>query len=1803
MRVSFFSNLFLSLLLLFPICVAKNKFLQQIHFAPPLNSLVLQQTFSSKQLERDFLNSNHQLLSPPYFSGPSDPDYYISLTNGVADIQLSYVFIPDQNYTIEDYVLQPNIGNPDIFTEEDLSIEYVEDTSNGFLAYNVTVDIDLNKWTGISAFSLSALNLTTQEVVSTSTTADLVVLGITFYYTNSTGNNVLVGGANYPLKLATEDIQINSNFNLNVFIQFLDRTTSDTATSRPLSDVSISTESLSGQVSFSSECEALSGQWDGNDVDLPEGCGLGFTDFDLAGDYIGPYFGFDFNPYVNGTFTVLYEWNELLFGSDIEFDGYGTFITVNLEGEVPPLVKQISPNGPFTSSGGDQVTLYVENLPQTPVALQSWTYFLEILFSAGTAPATYIEGSAIAFSNGTAGLTFSLPSGEGTNVSWNLTVTKETGELLSAADLTNPTYLFNFTDVLEIFSIEPNSGPEEGGTTVSLIGDFPGAEGGEINVMIDGVLIDSSLILNASKSNVTFITPPKQDIGENFEVSIVVSIDGLASNGLTFTYLPTILLESMTPTTGPVGGGTQVTLTGVFPEFDPTVSNTGIYFSGVRINPSLIASYNTTHIIFNTPSQVDIGSSSVYTYQISVQVNGISSNSISFVYESPIQIISITPSSGDVLGGTEVTLQGTFSAYDPATSVLYFGGQIIPSAEIEFNETTLVFITPPLSEVGSAYTQNVYVVIGILESNKVQYTYQDIGSTIGIVGGGGSYDSSGNYLVGICSDSLYRASISSGVRFQNPVYTWSLTFQESPVDILSSNGVVTTGEVLYIPYSSFPEQDVPYTLTLSIQTSYATFSQSLTIIQLSFQRIGVFINDPSTRSIANPNVTLTIPAELFVPGCSESALVINSTAMTYVWLFREQAYVFSYENQTAPELEVSPTLLGREFHIPQNLMEYGSFSLSLTAYLTENTTIRGSDSTTVRISPAKLIPRINGGEYSQLISETEDLTVSAARSRDPDVLDSDGTSGLSYSWSCRYAWDETMQDALVCGDSLLPPSSRTDVEFTVSRSSLESVQNTTTVHIEYSLQVSKISLNATGDELLRRSEIVTSTFILGEETLQEYQALQDVTVMNNQSISVELSSVKYYEDITITPVSETEETTWTYQVLSPLSQSRTLLASDDNLLVLPGYYTAGSEASRLSLGFKANVLTPSTEYRILISTQHPEFAINEHIISITTIEQPRVEIGSLATPSGNIEDIFALSAYTSYDGDFKFFFILTDQFGYETCVGGCQGENVVKFRLASAGSYAVRCDVYDWIGFTLLATTTASNITVIDNTSTEDDLTVFHAEAYDAFLAGDHATYQQLGSDMVKFIWSNGGSTAQAIDSDLLTNFTAGMNQIAANAVPNSIQSAGYVSMATALASLTPELGITYDTQTLYYLLNITMNAIDRVPDNGALQVVEELLQFYDLTPSLVLASLSEGTTRRRLVAHARDTESEILDIWLDLYTVMKLQISVSLLKRCNCGCMEEVSTGMWSASSHPFSPLLATTQRTSAAAGYINPFQGQISRVNVAVGHFCNSEQGSSLTVNSGNDGETEFTWCKEVFGGDVRKLYFGLATTPDYIYLSKLHRNTTLTNGLAATMVASLDGNSLVDLDSTIDKCYTLRMPIPRNVTEYDSDVPSDEVPLGLRFAPEKPWNVSASNALYIPSFTGLTVTFSDSATTADSELTTASIVAGNTGVYTVGTRAAWGGAIFSFEGMLLLAAEIIGVTLTILILVLVATVVTWGIATRLIAAGAVVAPVEADFTYVERDVYGRGTALEMMDAQDAAAQEERRKVSAAMGDGEEE
>ncbi|WP_378146575.1 IPT/TIG domain-containing protein [Cnuibacter sp. UC19_7] len=112
---------------------------------------------------------------------------------------------------------------------------------------------------------------------------------------------------------------------------------------------------------------------------------------------------------------------------------------------------------------------------------------------------------------------------------------------------------YEYTDDPVIGTITPTTGPETGGTVVTITGSNLG---GATSVTFDGVPGTDLTIV--SDTELTVVTPP----GTPGEAAVVVTAPSGDSDPGTFTYTTVTTVDDTDPSTGPTGGGTEVTIVG-----------------------------------------------------------------------------------------------------------------------------------------------------------------------------------------------------------------------------------------------------------------------------------------------------------------------------------------------------------------------------------------------------------------------------------------------------------------------------------------------------------------------------------------------------------------------------------------------------------------------------------------------------------------------------------------------------------------------------------------------------------------------------------------------------------------------------------------------------------------------------------------------------------------------------------------------------------------------------------------------------------------------------------------------------------------------------------------------------------------------------------------------------------------------------------------------------------------------------------------------------------------------------------------
>ncbi len=291
--------------------------------------------------------------------------------------------------------------------------------------------------------------------------------------------------------------------------------------------------------------------------------------------------------------------------------------------------------------------------------------------------------------------------------------------------------------ITAVGGISPSSGPAAGGTAVTITGSHFATPA----TVHFGTAAATSVDVKSS-TEITADSPP----GAAGQVEVTVSGTGGTSNGEPFTYVatantPTISADGISPSSGPTGGGTSVTLTG-----SHFVSPATVHFGSVTAT--------SVDVVSSTEITADSPPGAAGQVEVTVSGTGGTSNGEPFTYVAAPSLSGVTPSNGTVGGGTRVTLSGTgFAA--PAT--VDFGSAAATTVDVvSSGEITA------LSPAGSVGQVEVTVTDGGGTSHGEPFTYQatratttavpgvsGITPTSGTPAGGGTVEIVGTGLCGV----------------------------------------------------------------------------------------------------------------------------------------------------------------------------------------------------------------------------------------------------------------------------------------------------------------------------------------------------------------------------------------------------------------------------------------------------------------------------------------------------------------------------------------------------------------------------------------------------------------------------------------------------------------------------------------------------------------------------------------------------------------------------------------------------------------------------------------------------------------------------------------------------------------------------------------------------------------------------------------------------------------------------------------------------------------------------------------------
>jgi hypothetical protein len=430
------------------------------------------------------------------------------------------------------------------------------------------------------------------------------------------------------------------------------------------------------------------------------------------------------------------------------------------KGESPTAPPAITTSGSGTGSGtgqppvGASITLSATNL--TPTTSSISTITATVTQNNVTVP----NGTAVEFATTSPNANFTDTSDAPTTLIRTTTagIAKATVTASTAGPVVVNVTVNNVTKSITLTFQDPVITQPPGSTapTISAVNPATGLPTGNQSVTITGtnfrppvrVLFtpDSASGLPAKDSFATLVTPtqinvisPGFDLGvsQQLIVSITVIVEAGApteqrvTKAAAFTYTAPVLtpvVRSLSPTAGPIDGGTRVTFTG-----DAFEAPLQVFFGSAQAQIVGSIQFHTFDVLTPAARDTNPNGSGTVVGPVDIKVVDVNSGKsvvvpAAFRYVNKMQITAISPTFGSALGGTDVTIDGT-GFNDPV--VVDIGGQ--RASVLKVTGTQILARTTPIASPCSGASGPVVVTNidnGDSDLSKTLFTYVGVPAVI-----------------------------------------------------------------------------------------------------------------------------------------------------------------------------------------------------------------------------------------------------------------------------------------------------------------------------------------------------------------------------------------------------------------------------------------------------------------------------------------------------------------------------------------------------------------------------------------------------------------------------------------------------------------------------------------------------------------------------------------------------------------------------------------------------------------------------------------------------------------------------------------------------------------------------------------------------------------------------------------------------------------------------------------------------------------------------------------------------------------
>jgi IPT/TIG domain len=265
---------------------------------------------------------------------------------------------------------------------------------------------------------------------------------------------------------------------------------------------------------------------------------------------------------------------------------------------------------------------------------------------------------------------------------------------VNGADWSEAALTYSYTPSVSVSAVWPRSGSALGGTAVTVSGTGFSASSGLFYCRFGSVLVPADSV--QQHGTTALCRAPPMPAGTVLSVDITNNGADFSSSGLTYSYSAPVVVTGVQPRSGPVSGGTVVTVTAADNGFSGQTA-ISCKFDGVQTVPGAVDTVSGACICV-APASVQRGA-----VALTVSSNGqdYSSAAWQFVYTSDAVLSSLQPLAGPETGGTVLHVFGSgfaeaanAAAAQPQCQFSSESGPAVRTAGAVISDSVLACTTP-----------------------------------------------------------------------------------------------------------------------------------------------------------------------------------------------------------------------------------------------------------------------------------------------------------------------------------------------------------------------------------------------------------------------------------------------------------------------------------------------------------------------------------------------------------------------------------------------------------------------------------------------------------------------------------------------------------------------------------------------------------------------------------------------------------------------------------------------------------------------------------------------------------------------------------------------------------------------------------------------------------------------------------------------------------------------------------------------------------------------------------------------------